>query len=123
MKLKPRRHESFNEGKSIRITSAAGSKAALEFRAVTQSVNEAVVMTDSRGRILFWNEGAERIFGYAEKDILGQPLAPLIPLRLGTRPERRVRHIPFHRAAPLDKGSLNRNRARTAGSNAGRRSE
>ncbi len=91
------------KSKFIRITSAAGSRAALEFRSVTQSVDEAIVITDDRGNIIFWNEGAETIFGYAEKEIVGKPLALLIPMPTSALREGKLEHILFSKAAPIDR--------------------
>ena len=51
------------------------------FRSVTESVNEGIISVDSTGRIVFWNRGAQAIFGYAEDEILGQPLFLLVPER------------------------------------------
>ncbi len=105
----PRRTERYDlsslpvKSKSIRITSAAGSRAALEFRSVTQSVDEAIVITDARGNIMFWNEGAETIFGYAEKEIVGRPLALLIPMQTSALREGKLEHILFSKAAPIDR--------------------
>ncbi|QIZ82193.1 sensor domain-containing protein [Thalassovita gelatinovora] len=44
----------------------------LKFRAVTDTALDAVVMINSDGAITLWNPAAERIFGYAQADILGQ---------------------------------------------------
>jgi diguanylate cyclase (GGDEF)-like protein/PAS domain S-box-containing protein len=67
---------------------AADSRAAEEratsearFRAVAQSANDAVVSADARGTIVFWNEAARRIFGYAEEEAVGQPVTMLVPER------------------------------------------
>ena len=49
------------------------------FRALTQSVNDAVISADTSGRIVFWNKGAQVIFGYAEEEVVGQPLTLLMP--------------------------------------------
>lgn len=49
------------------------------FRAVSQSANEAIITTNISGLILHWNSGAERIFGYAESEILGKRLTSIIP--------------------------------------------
>jgi len=81
----------------------AGARAALEFRAVTQSVDEAIVISDDRGNIIFWNEGAEKIFGYAEKDIIGKPLALLIPMPSKALRDGKLEHILFSKAAPIDR--------------------
>src|SRR6476620_9635910 len=42
---------------------------------------DAVVCVDESQKIIFFNEGAEKIFGYSEKEILGQQLEVLIPER------------------------------------------
>jgi len=51
------------------------------FRSVAQSANDAIVTVDSNGIILNWNAGAERIFGYTEKEIAGKNLTAIIPQR------------------------------------------
>jgi PAS domain S-box-containing protein len=43
------------------------------FRFMVKSVKDyAIFATDSEGRVISWNTGAERIFGYTENEILGQ---------------------------------------------------
>lgn len=49
------------------------------FRSVTQSAHDAIVSTDRSGRIISWNRGAEAIFGFSEKEILGKSLTVLMP--------------------------------------------
>ncbi|MFZ4619532.1 MAG: PAS domain S-box protein [Bacteroidota bacterium] len=49
------------------------------FRAVAQSANEAIITSNSLGNILSWNNGAEKIFGYTEQEIIGRELITLIP--------------------------------------------
>ena len=51
------------------------------FRNVAESANDAIVSADENGAIVFWNKGAEKMFGYAQGDALGQPLTILIPER------------------------------------------
>ncbi|HXT37599.1 MAG TPA: PAS domain S-box protein, partial [Chloroflexota bacterium] len=51
------------------------------FRAVAQSANDAIISIDSQGAIVSWNHGAQRIFGYREDEMLGRPLALIIPDR------------------------------------------
>lgn len=51
------------------------------FQAVTESIGDAVIVTDVRSEILFWNAGAETIFGYSEREALGSPLTMLMPER------------------------------------------
>ena len=42
---------------------------------------DAIICVDDSQRIMFFNEGAESIFGYASDEIMGQPLERLIPDR------------------------------------------
>ena len=55
-----------------------GARSEARFRAVAQSANDAVVSTDAKGRIVFWNDAARRIFGYTEEEALGQPVSMLL---------------------------------------------
>ena len=48
-------------------------------RTMTDSAVDAVVTTDSKGDIVSWNRGAEAIFGYGPPEVLGTPLARLVP--------------------------------------------
>ena len=42
------------------------------FSTVTQSARDAIISTDERGNITFWNRSAEATFGYTEPEVLGQ---------------------------------------------------
>jgi PAS domain S-box-containing protein len=53
----------------------------LRFRSVVQSANDAIILSDSLGTVIFWNKGAQAIFGYTEPEVLGQPLPFLMPER------------------------------------------
>ena len=48
-------------------------------RAIFMIAEDAIVSVDSRHRIILFNEGAERLFGYAQGEILGRELDVLIP--------------------------------------------
>jgi diguanylate cyclase (GGDEF)-like protein/PAS domain S-box-containing protein len=49
------------------------------FAALVESADDAIVTTTLDGRILTWNRGAERLYGYAEVDVVGQPATFLLP--------------------------------------------
>ncbi len=49
--------------------------------AIFGSTSDAIVTADAQGQVITWNPAAERIFGYNEDEILGQPLTLLIPER------------------------------------------
>ena len=52
------------------------------FRSIGISAQDAVILMNSEGFITFWNPAAGRIFGYTEKEALGQDLhALLVPQR------------------------------------------
>lgn len=47
--------------------------------AVANSVQDGIVSADNYGNIIFWNEGARKIFGYEEQEVVGQPLSIIMP--------------------------------------------
>ena len=50
-----------------------------QFRQVVHTAPDGIVLADGDGKILSWNRMAERLFGYAEGEILGQPLTTIMP--------------------------------------------
>ena len=53
----------------------------------TDTSTDAFLSADPSGRILFWNRGAERTFGFTAEEAIGQPLDIIIP------PEHQGGHI------------------------------
>jgi PAS domain S-box-containing protein len=51
------------------------------FRAVTSSTSDGIISADGGGRIIFWNAGAEAIFGRTAAEMAGRPLTELMPER------------------------------------------
>lgn len=51
------------------------------FRAVTETANDAIITGSSKGDVVGWNPAAERMFGYAEAEIIDRPLTTLMPER------------------------------------------
>ncbi len=58
---------------------------AIDFKQLVEAVGDAIVVCDANGAITFWNPAAERLFGFAEKEALGQSLDLIIPERLRQR--------------------------------------
>jgi two-component system cell cycle sensor histidine kinase/response regulator CckA len=52
---------------------------------------DAVLGLNHKGTIIFWNKGAEQIFGYPTEEILGQPVTKLIPEKHRERPAQELR--------------------------------
>jgi PAS domain S-box-containing protein len=48
------------------------------YRALVAYSRDAILGVNRKGTIIFWNKGAEQIFGYSSKEILGQPVTKLI---------------------------------------------
>ena len=60
--------------------------------ALLASASDAIIATDSEGRITFWNPGAERIFGFPAAEATGQSLDLIIPENLRARHWAGFRH-------------------------------
>lgn len=50
--------------------------------AIVSSSNDAIISKSLDGRILTWNAGATRMFGYEPDEMIGQPLTRIIPAEL-----------------------------------------
>ena len=52
------------------------------FRSLAQTASDVILTMNSDGNIVFWNEGAENIYGYSLDEILGKSYLTLVPERL-----------------------------------------
>jgi PAS domain S-box-containing protein len=79
-----------SDGKDKRVAARRGAEGAPvpeEFiedkifllASVVASSNDAIITKTSAGIITSWNRGAEEIYGYAAREVLGQPVSILIP--------------------------------------------
>ena len=55
--------------------------------------DDAIISVDEDQRILLFNKGAERIFGYGLEEIYGQPMDVLLPERLAARHRQHVQEF------------------------------
>ena len=74
-------------GKATSLTNSATLEALL------QTSSDAIVVSDADGRIVFWNPGATRIFGFDATEAQGQSLDLIIPEKLRARHWQGYRHV------------------------------
>ncbi|MFH1350020.1 MAG: PAS domain S-box protein [Pseudomonadota bacterium] len=77
LEIDHRRHLEDLEEK-IRERTAELRESEEKFRSISDSAQDALIMMDHEGRIDFWNQAAERIFGYGVEEVLGQNLHELL---------------------------------------------
>ena len=60
---------------------------------VIQLTPDALILANAGGHIVFWNPGADKMFGYKQEEALGQPLTVLIPPRFREAHEKGLRRL------------------------------
>ncbi|MBA3473114.1 MAG: PAS domain S-box protein [Rubrobacter sp.] len=43
------------------------------------AVGQAVITTDSQGKVIYWNRAAERLYGWSEEEVMGRPILEVTP--------------------------------------------
>lgn len=66
-------------------TERALRESEMKFRSLVQSANAAIIIADSEAKILTWNRGAQKTFGYLEEEVVGRSLTMLMPERYRER--------------------------------------
>ncbi|HXJ44379.1 MAG TPA: EAL domain-containing protein, partial [Bryobacteraceae bacterium] len=66
-----------------------------QLAAIVHSCDDAIVGCDLDCRIISWNNGAERLYGYTAEEVMGRPLSLLVP----ERPERTIAEAGLGEAA------------------------
>jgi len=67
-------------GVVIDITERKRTEREINFLAsIVRNMPDAVCAIDPENRIVFWNEGAERMFGYTSEEILGKDVRLIVP--------------------------------------------
>ncbi|MFH1124034.1 MAG: PAS domain S-box protein [Pseudomonadota bacterium] len=52
-----------------------------KYREVVETSVDGVISVDSQSKVIVWNKGAERIFGYTAEEMLGQSVMKIVPER------------------------------------------
>jgi PAS domain S-box-containing protein len=63
------------------------------FQVICSSKNDAIITSDETKKILFWNKGAEYIFGYSSEEVIGQLLTLIIPKELHERHDKGIERM------------------------------
>ena len=64
--------------RSIQRTNLALARSEAKYRELVEHANSIILRLDPRGRITFFNEFAQKFFGYSEKEILGREMVGAI---------------------------------------------
>ncbi|MCX7143649.1 MAG: PAS domain S-box protein [Proteobacteria bacterium] len=75
------RHQRARHYRQQYQSAAALASSLKRHRAITQTATDAIIAADAAGAIVAWNPAATRIFGYAEAEVIGQPITLLMPQR------------------------------------------
>ena len=72
------------EGHSLMVEKVRLQKELIETKnfleSIVEKAGDAISVVDLEGRILYWNEGAERIYGYSKEEARGKDLVDLLSL-------------------------------------------
>lgn len=80
-RLVPAIQRALNEERGVRRRKLAEQllrESESKLSSIAASAQDAILMMDHEGKISFWNPAAERIFGYAAAEAMGQPLHELL---------------------------------------------
>lgn len=64
-----------------------------QLAAIVSLAADAIISVDEEQRITAFNQGAERIFGYAADEVIGRPLDVLLPERFGAAHRRHLKEF------------------------------
>ena len=65
-----------------------------KFHSITRTAQDAILIMNAEGIITYWNESAQRMFGYTKEEAIAKPLHPLLaPSRFHEAFERGMSHF------------------------------
>ena len=70
-----------------------GQETAARLAAIVESSDDAIVSKTLDGKVLTWNAGAQRMYGYSAAEIIGGSIYSLVPERLQQDEERILRQV------------------------------
>jgi len=76
-------NKTYPEGKGLDITEQERTWEALreseeKYRMISGTAKDAIIMMDDQGNISYWNLAAEKMFGYAQEEVIGKDLHLLL---------------------------------------------
>ncbi|AOP33088.1 hypothetical protein A0128_03960 [Leptospira tipperaryensis] len=77
----------------LKFTDSLNQELQIKFRSISASIQEAILVSDLAGKILFWNEGAVKIFGWEGEEILDSPLERILPERIRNKHKKAFRRF------------------------------
>ncbi len=63
---------------ALRLSEATLRESEEKFRLLAHSAQDAIILINHEGNISFWNEAAERIFGYSQQEAIGKKCSVLV---------------------------------------------
>jgi PAS domain S-box-containing protein len=64
-----------------------------KYRELISTSLDGIISTDPQNRVIIWNQGAEKIFSYTEKEMLGQSMMKIIPEREREKVNKRLARL------------------------------